>query len=138
MNAQQLIDSLVAWSRDDQRVLALGLCGSYARGEQRPDSDIDVCLLTDYPEALLENRDWIGLVADGARVVGSVEDYNLVQSLRVFYGEIEVEFGITDSAWAEPPIDDGTAAVINDGLLILDDPEGRLQAAVEYCASRRE
>ena len=138
MNAQQLIDNMVAWSRDDQRVLAFGLCGSYARGEQRPDSDIDACILTFEPATLLENRDWVYVIGSSAHVVGPVEDYNLVQALRVFYGEIEVEFGVTDAAWATPPIDDGTAAVIRDGLKILYDPEGRLQAAADYCASRKD
>lgn len=138
MNAQQLIDNLVTWSRGDPRVLALALCGSFARGEQRPDSDIDVCLLTGKPATLLDDRDWIDGLGGEARIAGAVEDYKLVQSLRVFYGGIEVEFGITDIAWATPPIDAGTAAVINDGLKILYDPEGRLRSAAEYCASSND
>lgn len=137
VNAQQLIDNLVAWSRVDQRVLALGLCGSYARGDQRPDSDIDVCILTNEQATLLEDRGWMSRIGSNPRIAGPVEDYKLVQALRVFYSETEVELGITDAAWATPPIDDGTAAVINDGLKILYDPDGRLQAAVEYCASRQ-
>lgn len=138
MKAQEVIDNVVAWSRHDTRVLAVALCGSYARGKQRPDSDIDVCILTAAPATLLEDRDWIDDVGPDARVVGTLEDYNLVQSLRVFYGETEVEFGITDAAWAELPIDADTAAVIRDGLKILYDPEGRLQAAVAYCAGRQD
>ena len=133
-NARKLIDSIVAWSRDDARILAVGLCGSYARGEQRADSDIDVCLLTSDPESLLNDRAWVGVIGDRARIAGPVEDYNLVQSLRVFFDDIEVEFGITDAAWAAVPIDDETAAVINDGLKILHDPQHRLRAAIEYCA----
>lgn len=133
MKAEQLIDNVVAWSRHDKRVLAVALCGSWARGEQRPDSDIDVCILCSEPASLLENRDWIDAVGSGARIAGPVEDYKLVQSLRVFYGETEIEFGITDVEWAKPPIDDETADVIGDGLTILYDPQGLLQAAVAYC-----
>ena len=135
--AQTLIDNVVAWSRADRRVLAVGLCGSYARGEQRPDSDIDICVLTTNVAALLDDRSWVDVLGERARILGPVEDYNLVQSLRVCYGDLEVEFGITDAEWAEPPIDDGTARVINDGLKILHDPESRLKSAVDYCASRR-
>ena len=55
-----------------------------------------------------------------------MEDYNLVQSIRVFYGSTEAEFGITDEDWMQLPIDGETASVINNGLKILYDPEGRL------------
>ena len=65
---------------------------------------------------------------------GNVEDYGLVQAIRVFYGSLEVEFGITAEAWAQIPIDEGTAGVINDGLWILYDPEGRLAAAKVFAA----
>jgi hypothetical protein len=83
----------------------------------------------------LEDRTWITDFGSDARVAGEVEDYNLVQSIRVFYGATEAEFGVTDQAWMELPIDDETAAVMNDGLRILYDPEGRLGQAVTCAAS---
>ena len=46
------------------------------------------------------------------------------------YGSTEAEFGVTDEAWAELPIDAETARVINDGLRIFYDPDGLLAAAV--------
>ncbi len=64
-----------------------------------------------------------------------MEDYNLVQSIRVFYGTIEAEFGVTDQTWVKMPIDSETARVINDGLWILYDPAGQLEQAVAYAAS---
>ena len=134
MDADKLIPKVAAWSERDDRVLALGLCGSHARDEARPDSDIDFCILTPNPHSLLDDLAWIYEFGDNARVDGPVEDYNLVQSLRVFYGTTEAEFGVTDQAWAEPPIDPGTAAVINNGLKILHDPEGRLRRAVAAAA----
>ncbi len=119
----------------DDRVIAAGVLGSYARGDARPDSDIDFCILTPAPESLLEERAWIHALGRDARIVGPVEDYNLVQSIRVFYGSIEAEFGITDEAWARLPIDEETAGVINDGLRVLHDPEGCLEKAAAYAAS---
>ena len=56
----------------------------------------------------------------------------MVQSIRVFYGSIEAEFGITDEEWMRLPIDRETAGVINDGLRILYDPEGRLAEAAAF------
>ena len=137
MGADELIAIVQSWAQRDDRVIAAGICGSHARGEARPDSDIDFCILTADPASLLEDRSWIfGFGAD-ARVAEDVEDYNLVQSIRVFYGATEAEFGITDKAWADPPIDAETARVINNGLRILYDPEGRLENAKRAALNER-
>ena len=135
VGADELITKVASWSKRDDRVIATGVCGSHARGEARPDSDIDFCILTADPDSLLDDRSWIYELGPDARVAGPVEDYNLVQSIRVFYGATEAEFGVTDLAWAQPPIDRETAGVINDGLRILHDPEGRLQKARTRAAS---
>ena len=135
MNANELIAKVTIWSESDDRVLAAGLCGSHARGEARPDSDIDFCILTADPGALLEDRSWIYSLGAEARVTGAVEDYNLVQSIRVLYDATEAEFGITNQAWAELPIDRETAGVVNNGLRILYDPERLLEKAIAHAAS---
>ena len=135
MDASELIAKVTDWARHDDRVVAAGICGSYARGQARPDSDIDFCILTAEPDSLLEDRSWITGFGSDARVAGTVEDYNLVQSIRVFYGKTEAEFGVTDQAWMELPIDHETAGVMNDGLRMLYDPAGRLERAVAFAAS---
>lgn len=130
MTPDKLISKVAVWAQCDDRVVAAGLCGSHARGEARPDSDIDFVILTPDPASLLDDRSWIAGFSTDARVAGPAEDYNLVQSIRVFYGATEVEFGVTDQAWMQPPIDHGTASIINNGLRILYDPDGRLREAV--------
>ena len=135
MNADELITKVAVWSQSDNRVLAAGVCGSHARGEARPESDIDLIILTADPGSLLEDYSWIYDFSPGARIAGPVEDYKLVQSVRVFYDDVEAEFGITDKAWAELPIDPEIAQVINDGLRILFDPEDRLREAIAYAGS---
>jgi hypothetical protein len=135
VDANELIDRVTDWSKRDDRVVAAGVCGSHARGEARPDSDIDFCILTPDPSSLLEDRKWIYSFGADAQVPGLTEDYNLVQSIRVFYGATEAEFGVTDQAWAELPIDPETAGVMNNGLRILYDPEGRLERAIGYAKS---
>ena len=135
MDANELIDRVANWSKRDDRVVALGICGSHARGEARPDSDIDFCILTFDPDSLLQDRSWIFGFGTNAQVSKDIEDYNLVQSVRVFYGATEAEFGVTDQAWAEIPIDPDTAGVMNDGLRILYDPEGRLKRALACAES---
>lgn len=135
MDAYELIAKVAEWSQRDHRVIAAAVCGSYARGEATPDSDVDFCILTPSPGSLLDNRSWIRSFGADARVVGPVEDYNLVQSIRVFYGSTEAEFGVTDEAWVRLPIDKETAGVINNGLQILYDPDGYLETAVA-CAAK--
>ena len=135
MDAYELIEKVADWSQRDHRVIAAAVCGSHARGEARPDSDVDLCILTDNPRSLLDDHSWIQVFGADARIVGPVEDYNLVQSIRVFYGSTEAEFGVTDQDWARPPIDKETAGIINDGLRIIYDPDGLLAAAVVAAAN---
>ncbi len=135
MEPDELIANVTDWSQRDRRVKAAAVLGSHARGDARPDSDVDFCILTAEPASLLDERSWIQELGDDARIVGPVEDYKLVQSIRVFYGSTEAELGVTDEAWARLPIDDRTACVINDGLRILYDPEGVLAMAVEHTES---
>ena len=134
VDAEDFIAKVTAWAQGDSRVAAAGVCGSHARGEARPDSDVDLCILTAAPGSLLEERSWVHGFGADARIAKPVEDYGLVQAIRVFYGSLEVEFGITAEAWAQIPIDEGTAGVINDGLWILYDPDGRLAAAKVFAA----
>lgn len=82
----------------------------------------------------LDDRSWVHGFGAGARIAGPVEDYNLVQAIRVFYGSTEAELGVTDEAWMQLPIDKETAGVINDGLKILYDPDGCLNDAATYAA----
>jgi predicted nucleotidyltransferase len=137
VDADELTSKVAIWSQRDNRVIAAGVCGSHARGDAEPDSDIDLIILTEDPGSLLEERSWIRGIGANARIAGPVEDYNLVQSIRVFFDATEVEFGITDQAWAQLPIDSETAQVINDGLRILFDPEDRLREAIAYASSIR-
>lgn len=41
---------------ENLQLTALGYFGSYARGEARPDSDVDIVFKTDYPNLLLTSR----------------------------------------------------------------------------------
>ncbi|MEO1245135.1 MAG: hypothetical protein AAFX56_05550 [Pseudomonadota bacterium] len=68
-------------------------------------------------------------------MAGPVEDYKLAQSIRVFYGMTEAEFGVTHQTWMQLPVDRETASVMNAGFMVLYDPERRLEKAVAYAAS---
>jgi hypothetical protein len=126
------LDRVTDWAAHQPTITAVALVGSHARGEARPDSDIDIVLLCTEPKAFLADTSWIHHF--GAVETCHTEYWGLVTSLRVYYTEgLEVEFGMTTLAWAAFPVDSGTRHVVAQGMRILWDREGllaRLQEAV--------
>lgn len=131
----ELIKKITAWASINSNIASILLVGSHARGEARPDSDVDLVLICKRQEELLVDISWInqfGIVDEYF-----VEQWGKVQSARVFYQSdsgsvnseprLEVEFGITGLEWVELPLDAGTANVVAGGFKILLDKTGTLQ-----------
>ncbi|MBQ3879940.1 MAG: nucleotidyltransferase domain-containing protein [Oscillospiraceae bacterium] len=112
-----------AWAEETPDIRALVLVGSWARGENRPDSDIDLMVLTEKQMDYVRNHGF-------ARRFGEVksaenEDWSACQSVRVYYADgTEVEFGFVRPSWLAIPLDPGTAGVLRDGYRFLVDKEG--------------
>lgn len=54
---QNIIEVLRQWAQKETSIESVILVGSWARGTNRPDSDMDLCILTARREGLLaENR----------------------------------------------------------------------------------
>jgi predicted nucleotidyltransferase len=122
LHVDDLIQRFVAWARGRAEIRAVVLVGSHARGMARPDSDVDLVILSVRPEMLLIDHAWI-------RTFGTVlretrEDWGQLQSIRVWYDHgPEVEFGVTHVEWAAPN-DESTLAVLRDGSRVLMDHDG--------------
>ena len=120
------------WAAHQPTIAGVALVGSYARGEARPDSDVDVMLLCTEPRGFLTETCWIHRFGEVRTC--QTEDWGVVTSLRVHYRpRLEVEFGVTALVWAAVPIDPGTKNVVSQGMRILWDRESllaRLQEAV--------
>jgi hypothetical protein len=71
---------------NDPSVLAIFLVGSYARNRQRPNSDIDIVIVTGNKEAMLASIDWLAAIGpiDGGPGAIAVERYGEITSLRFF------------------------------------------------------
>lgn len=125
---ERFISDFSEWARNQSAILGTVLVGSLARGTDRLDSDVDLVVITDAPAEYLKKTGWLETFGDP--VVWSVEDYGLVQSLRVHYDNgIEAEFGITTQQWLKiDPPDDGTLRVLRDGYRILNDKAGLFKA----------
>ena len=110
----------------------MALVGSWARGTATPDSDVDLVLLTERPEALLLDDGWHRDFGPDAALVRAA-DFGAVQERRLRLASgLEVELCVGHASWAQTdPVDPGTRRVVADGIRVLWDPYGRLAALVE-------
>jgi len=136
VTADELVKAVALWAENHVDIASVALVGSHARGNARVDSDVDLVLQCASPARYLGDLSWISEFGVAKDV--SVEDYGVVQSVRVFYEDgPEVEYGITSSKWATLPLDEGTLKVLRDGVKVLLDRDGSLNRAVELALARR-
>ncbi len=76
----------------DKRVLAAYLLGSAASGRMRPDSDLDLALMT-MPEAKMSSMDRIALAAELGLEVGIVVDIGELSSENLVYAKEAILVG---------------------------------------------
>jgi hypothetical protein len=125
------VKAVTSWAVDQASIVSLALVGSRARGNARADSDVDFVIQCTRPARYVEEQTWISEFGVAQSV--SIEDWGIVQSLRVFYEDgPEVEYGITSPEWVTFPLDEGTITVLRDGVVVLLDRDGRLARAVEW------
>lgn len=122
MDISLFLNSIKQWANQNDDIKALILVGSYARGEAREDSDVDLVIITSNSDAYINNNfiDNFGKVKEFKK-----ENWGRVTSIRVWYANngLEVEFGITTPIWVDKPLDDGTFRVLSDGYKVIVDKE---------------
>jgi predicted nucleotidyltransferase len=129
-----LLTAFVRWAAAQDAVVAVALVGSYARDQARPDSDVDLVVLTTDPARYRQSAEWVAalrLEQMGLRVASwSDEEHGVLWSRRLTLSSgLEVEVGFAPSQWAATdPLDAGTARVVRDGMRVLLDPTGLLHA----------
>ena len=127
-----LLTRFVRWAAAQDDILAVALVGSYARGQARADSDVDLVALTSDPARYRRQAQWVAdlrLEHVGLQVASSAdEDYGPLWSRRlVLRSGLEVEVGFAAPRWAATePLDAGTERVVRDGMRVLLDPSGIL------------
>jgi predicted nucleotidyltransferase len=126
--AAMITAAVTDWARESEQIRSVALVGSYARGQERMASDIDLVILADAPDAVAE-AGWFRRLQPGSKLVRSAR-WGPVQELRFrLKSGLIVELGITSSSWADLPLDAGSARVLSDGHRILFD-DGLLAKAV--------
>ena len=129
--ALSIQDKVTQWARSRPDIRAVALVGSWARGQARLDSDLDLLVLTTASAAYREDSNWPAELNLPIAGWGD-ETYGLAWSRRLeLLGGGTVELTFAPLGWAEvAPVDAGTARVIGDGCQILYDPDGRLARLV--------
>jgi hypothetical protein len=134
--AEAIVRAVTAWAIQRHDVRAVALLGSWARGNPRPTSDIDLLLLSDRARTYVRSRKWL------AEIDFNCAGYRIRSGKGVTYGAVwsqhlylvppaEVELTIAAPAWAGiAPIDEGTRRVVTDAFRILVDKDGRLARLV--------
>lgn len=102
-------------------IRAMILIGSYAKGEERSDSDVDFIILAKDRNKWLSNTNWTKLL--GTVVSITQEDYEEVKAIRTYYEDnVELEFGFIEESWLKKPLADTTKEAIEGGYKVLYDP----------------
>ncbi len=130
---EAVLGRLARWAGLRGDIRALALVGSWAYGRPRCDSDVDVVLLTEFPSSYIDSEDWLTSVG-GVRLVRTVQWGVITERRFALQSGLEVELGVGAPTWARTdPVDEGTRRVVSDGMRVLYDPDGVLEALAAYC-----
>jgi predicted nucleotidyltransferase len=127
---EQILDAFAAWAPGQPDVVAVALLGSWARGEARPDSDVDVVVVSRDHERRAARGAWPDLPP--FETVRRRRWGMLLECRLALGSDTELEIGVVPERWA---LDAQTQRVARGGLRVVYDPDGRLDALVRCCAA---
>ncbi|MFL0250304.1 nucleotidyltransferase domain-containing protein [Clostridium neuense] len=118
MTVWNFLDKVKKYAEENDMINAVVLVGSYARGEEKEDSDVDLTIISTTPKLLIEDAEFVNDF--GKLIKVEKENYGRVTSIRAWYEDgMEVEFGITSPLWISKPLDEGTLKVLKDGYKVI-------------------
>ncbi len=130
---RNLLARLKEWAEAQPDVVAVGVAGSWAHGDARMDSDVDVVLLTEDQRPYLEGDAWLYELG-GLKLVKTQQWGPMTERRFTLPSGLEVEMGVAHPSWATTdPVDEGTRRVVTDGLSVVYDPEKFLAKLIDAC-----
>jgi len=132
MNMDKFLSLLTQWANTDNNIISAVIVGSVARNEARPDSDIDVLIITNEIERYSKDLAWLNNFKRYESI--RFEVWGPVHCIRVFFDECEAEFNFVKPFWAGIPVDPETAKVVSGGITLIKDTNNlvmKLISAVE-------
>jgi uncharacterized protein len=128
-----LLATLGGWARGRPDVVAVGLVGSWAHGDARMDSDVDIVLLTEDGAPYLEDDAWVYEMG-GVGLVWTRRWGTVTERRFALPSGLEVELGVAPPSWAATdPVDEGTRRVVADGVSVVYDPKEVLADLLNAC-----
>ncbi len=117
---EDFFNELKEYARNTSHIESIIIVGSYARGTNKENSDLDIVIITSNKSGMIVNQDF---TQDFGEVYKQqIEYYGACTSIRVWYKDgKEVEFGIVEPSWISIPLDTGTYKVLSDGYKIIID-----------------
>jgi len=144
VSAEAVIEAVAAWARTRDDVRALALVGSWARGNARPTSDVDLLVLSDCAEEYRRRREWMSEI-DFDRAGHSIKSsndatYGAVWSRHIhLHPAAEVELTFARCDWANvAPIDSGNCAIVRDAFRIILDKDAILARLIRAVAASKQ
>jgi predicted nucleotidyltransferase len=123
------------WARSRSDIRGLALVGSYASGKARRESDVDLVIVSDTPDAY-QDADWARSAVGRRTIVATRgQPFGNVWSMFVTLGEgLEIEFTFAERSWvkSDPPAAE-VCHIVRAGVAILHDPCGELLALCSAC-----
>jgi predicted acetyltransferase/predicted nucleotidyltransferase len=114
----RFVAELTEWVARRRDISAAALVGSCARGAGRPDSEIDLVILTPNPTKYAQEIGWTTDLGQVSRV--AVESYGRATSVRAWYlGGLEVEYILAPEDRAALPPGEGASGVVSEGVQVL-------------------
>jgi predicted nucleotidyltransferase len=120
------------WAIERNDIRAMAMLGSWVRGNPRPDSDLDLLLLSDLAPDYQRSKTWL------TEIDFQNAGFQLQSNESAFYGVVwsqhlhllpaaEVELTFAQCSWAgTDPVDIGTQVIVIDAFQIIFDRDGIL------------
>ncbi len=130
---RSLLATLRGWAQERPDVVAVGLVGSWAHGDARMDSDVDVVLLTESQMSYRENEAWVYQMG-GVGLVWTRRWGTVTERRFALPSGLEVDLVVAPPSWAATDaLDEGTRRVVTDGVSVVYDPKGVLAGLLDVC-----
>ena len=137
LQVSEIKETAVRLGENDNLISCILLVGSYARNEQKPDSDIDLVVISKDKNKMINIHDWIKKMGEIDSEI-KIEYCGEITSLRINCNGIEYELGIGSAKWIELPLDSGTRKVLEDGYIVMYEKDNVMKNVKSEVREREE
>lgn len=115
---EKFFNDLKEYAESTSHIESVLIVGSYARGTNKENSDLDIVIITSNKSDMIIKHDFTQEFGEVYKQ--QTEYYGACTSVRAWYSDgKEVEFGIVERSWITTPLDIGTSQVLSGGYKII-------------------